>query len=95
MNENLVQTFAVRAMQVQYMGIQGRSRRSGFNRTTFSLTRGLPGVANYSAIAGRTPTQRPEAHRYHVETCEMAANSAIKLFRESSFQQLSFLTSER
>ena len=45
-----------------------------------------------SAIARRTPTQCPKAHRYHVETCEMAANSATKLFRKSSFQQLSVLT---
>ena len=45
-----------------------------------------------SAIARRTPTQRPEAHRYRVETCEMAANSATKLFRKSSFQQLFILT---
>ena len=37
-----------------------------------------------SAIAWRTPTQHPEAHRYHVETCEMAANSATELLRESS-----------
>ena len=61
-----------------------------------------------SAIAWRTPTQRPDAslasqthfrkrggsgsglrdypesHRYHVETCEMVANSATELFRESS-----------
>ena len=35
-----------------------------------------------------------KAHRYHVETCEMAANNAIELFHESSFQQLSVLTSE-
>ena len=37
-----------------------------------------------SAIAWRTPTQHSEAHRYYVETCEMAANSATELFRESS-----------
>ena len=37
-----------------------------------------------SAIAWRMPTQRPEAHRYHVETYEMAANSATELLRESS-----------
>ena len=47
-----------------------------------------------STIARRMPTQRPKAHRYHVETCEMAANNAIELFHESSFQQLSVLTSE-
>ena len=44
-----------------------------------------------SVIARRTPAQRPEEVRYHVETCEMAANSATELFRESSFQQLSVL----
>ena len=43
-----------------------------------------------SAIAWRTPTQRPEAHRYHVETCGMAANSATELFRES-FDNFLFL----
>ena len=37
-----------------------------------------------SAIAWETPTQRPEAHRYPVKTCEMAVNSATELFRESS-----------
>jgi len=37
-----------------------------------------------SAIAWRTLTQHPEAHRYHVEICETAANSATELFRESS-----------
>ena len=37
-----------------------------------------------SAIAVRTPAQRTEAHRYHVETCEMAANSTTELLRESS-----------
>ena len=37
-----------------------------------------------SAIAWRTPTQHREAHRYHVETCEMAANSAREMFRKSS-----------
>ena len=37
-----------------------------------------------SAIAWQTPTQRPEVHRYNVETCEMAANSATELFRGSS-----------
>ena len=35
--------------------------------------------------------QHPEVHRYHVETCEMAANSAVPRV----FQQLSVLTSER
>ena len=48
-----------------------------------------------SAIAWRTPTQRPGAHRCHVETCEMAANSATELFHESSLQQLSVLVTER
>ena len=42
-----------------------------------------------SAIAWRTLTQRPEAHRYHVETCGMA-NSATELFRES-FNSFPFL----
>ena len=37
-----------------------------------------------SAISWRTPTKCPEAHRYHVETCEMAANSATELFNKSS-----------
>ena len=37
-----------------------------------------------SDIAWQTPTQHPEAHRYHVETCEMAVNSATELFREFS-----------
>ena len=37
-----------------------------------------------SDIAWRTPTQRPKVHRYHAETCEMAANSATELFRKSS-----------
>ena len=78
--------------------MQGHSRRfslSGFNLTTFSLTCGLLGVANYSAIARRTPTQHPKAHRYHVETCKMAANNVTELFHESSFQQLSIFTSEQ
>ena len=48
-----------------------------------------------SAIARWTPTQCPGAQRCHVETCEMAVNSATELFRESSLQQLSVLTSER
>ena len=43
-----------------------------------------------SAIAWRTHTQRPEVHRYHVETCEMAVNSATELFRES-FNNFPFL----
>ena len=34
-------------------------------------------VLPINAIAWWTPTQHPEAHRYHVETCEMAANSAV------------------
>ena len=38
-----------------------------------------------SPIARWTPMQRPEAHRYHVETCEMAANSVTELFCMSSF----------
>ena len=37
-----------------------------------------------SAIAWRTPTQYPKAHRYHVETCKMAVNSATELFHKSS-----------
>ena len=45
-----------------------------------------------SATARRTPTQRPEAQRYHVETCKIAANSVTKLFCKSSFQRLSALT---
>jgi len=28
-----------------------------------------------------THTQRPKAHGYHVETCEMAANSETELLR--------------
>ena len=47
-----------------------------------------------SAIAQWTPTQCPKAHRYHVETCEIAANSGTELFRESSFQKRSVLTSK-
>ena len=42
--------------------------------------------------AWRTPTQCPKAHRYHVKTCKVAANSATELFRKSSFQQLSVHT---
>jgi len=37
-----------------------------------------------SDVAWQTPTQHPKAHRYHVESCEIAANSATELFRESS-----------
>ena len=48
-------------------------------------------VLPISAVAWRTPTQRPEAHRYHVETCKMAANNAVPRV----FQQLSVLTSQR
>ena len=28
------------------INVEGRSRRSGFNQTTFSLIRGLPGATN-------------------------------------------------
>lgn len=66
---------------------QGCSCRSGFKQATFSLTHGLPG-SPISAIAQRSPTQHPKVHRYRVETCEMATNSATELFRRSSFQQL-------
>ena len=48
-----------------------------------------------SAIAQWTPTQCPKVHRYHVETCEMAVNSATQLFHKSSFQQLSVLACKR
>ena len=47
-----------------------------------------------SAFAWRTPTQRPEAHRYHVETlrdgCEQCNRTVPRVF-----QQLSILTSKR
>ena len=49
----------------------------------------------HSVACPALPTQRHKAHRYHVETYEMAANSATKLLRKSCFQQLSVLTSER
>ena len=48
-----------------------------------------------SAFARRTPTHHPKAHKYLVETCKMAANSATELFHKSCFQQLSILTSKR
>ena len=44
------------------------------------------------AIARRTPTQRPQAHRYQVETCMMAVSSATELFDELFSQQLAVLT---
>ena len=47
-----------------------------------------------STIARWTPTQGPKAHRWHVETCKMTANSAKNSFG-FSFQQLSILPSEQ
>ena len=43
----------------------------------------------------RTPTQRPEAHRYRVENCEMAVNSATELLRKSSLKFLPYDACQR
>ena len=67
---------------------QGRSCRSGFNQATFSLTHGFP-ASPISAIAWRTPMQHPKVPRYHVENCEMAANSAtavLQVFLPKTFR---------
>ena len=79
-------------------GLQPRAIAAGLvspvsTRLLFSLTRVVACLSSLiSTTAWRTPHTMP---RYHVETCEMATNSATELFQQYSFQHLSALTSER
>ena len=67
--------------------VQGHSRAvaagtvSLVSTRPFSLTRGLLGVANYCQCSADVHTSGPQAHRWRVETCKIAANHAKDFFQ--------------
>ena len=66
------------------------ARDDGLNRTTFSPTHDLLGVAKLAPLLSERPRMSP---KYTCDMLKLATNSAKKLARV--FQQLSVLSSER
>ena len=66
------------------------ARDDGLNRTTFSLTHDLLGVANLAPLLSERPRISP---KFTCDMLKLATNSAKKQVR--IFQQLSVLPSER